>query len=46
MHTIHRALTINEHWARWLKGQLYGSQEVLELRFLYDTKISRKELTT
>lgn len=27
MHTIHRALTINKHWARWLKGQLYGSQE-------------------
>lgn len=31
MHTIHRALTINKHWARWFKGQLYGSQEIIQM---------------
>ncbi len=28
---IHRALTINKHWARWFKGQLYGSQEIIQM---------------
>ncbi len=31
MHMIHRALTINKHWARWFKGQLYGSQEIIQM---------------
>ena len=25
------ALTINKHWARWFKGQLYGSQEIIQM---------------
>ncbi len=45
MHTIHRAITINKHWARWFKGQLYGSRKGLEdmKRF---TKKERSQLDT
>lgn len=45
MHTIHRALTINKHWARWFKGQLYGSQKGLEDMKTF-TKKERSQLNT